>query len=144
MAITPIVNSQGPGRKYIYFNPNFSCHLAHGNLVVYWLCCANIGTIAKQFQFMAPMAIKPVVNSKVPGRKYIYFSPNFSCHLAHGNLVVYWLCCANIGTIAKQFQFMALMAIMPIVNSKGPGRKYIYFSPTFCCHLAYGNLVVYW
>jgi hypothetical protein len=46
MAITSIVTAKGPGRKYIHFSPNFCCHLAYGNLVVYWLCCANIGTIA--------------------------------------------------------------------------------------------------
>jgi hypothetical protein len=131
LAISPIVNSKSPGRKYIHFSPNFCCHSAYGNLVVYWLCCTNIGTIAKQIQFMAPMAISPIVNSKGPVRKYIHFSPNLYCHSAYGNLVVYWLCCANIGTIAKQIQFMAPMAIFPIVNSKGPGRKYIHFSPNF-------------
>jgi hypothetical protein len=36
------------------------------------------------------------------------------------------------------------MAISPIITSKVLGRKYIHFSPSFCCHLAYGNLVVYW
>jgi hypothetical protein len=48
---------------------------------------------------IAPMAISPIVTSKVPGRKYFHFSQKFCCHLAYGNLVVYWLCCANIETI---------------------------------------------
>jgi hypothetical protein len=72
LAITPIVTSKGPGRKYIHFSPNFCCHSANGNLVIYWLCCVNIKTIAKQYQFIAPMAIFPKVTLKVPGRKYIH------------------------------------------------------------------------
>jgi hypothetical protein len=68
------------------------------------------------------------------------------CHMPNGNkswakmnifstrtfwVLVYWLCCANIRTIALQIQFMAPMAISAKVTSKGPGRKYIHFSPTF-------------